>query len=140
MRGREPAATVMATNASPVGDPPGHLTAAQARVWRELQEIAPAHVCTAADRPLWEALVVALDTFRTANRRVRKNGLVVPANDKSTYMVQNPYLIIRTKQAEIVYKLSAQLGFDPGSRGRLKVAPRTGAPSKLAQLMNRTAS
>lgn len=139
MRGRKPQVIRPGIPGDPIGPPPEYLTDTQQAVWTELLDVAPANVCTSTDRAVWEALVVAVDTFRIANDRLKTEGLVVPANEKSTYMVQNPYLIIRNKQTEIINKLAAQLGFDPTSRVRLKANTKPASVSKLAQLIARPA-
>lgn len=65
--------------------------------------------------------VVAEDIHRQAVQAVVKFGLITKTPTKGDPM-QNPYLPIVNKQAQIMLKAAAELGFTPSSRSRVEVS------------------
>jgi P27 family predicted phage terminase small subunit len=105
-----------------VGDiqpPPRHLTPEQKRIWRENVKNAPPNLLKSLDWSVFEMWVVATTLHRKAVRMVNKEGLIVPSPEKQVPM-QNPWLAILNKQAMLVVKCAAEMGFTPVSRSKVK--------------------
>lgn len=100
-------------------NPPPGLTASQKAGWDYAISNAPLFLLRRVDRAMLKAFVIAEDIHAKAGRRVAKEGLVTKA--PSGAPIQNPYLAILNKQAEIMRKLAAELGFTPASRSRIEV-------------------
>lgn len=75
------------------------------------------------DRSIMVAWVCAEDTHRHAAEQVAKLGSLLKAKNGTPY--QNPYLPIMNKQAIIMMRAAAEMGFTPSSRSRVKVDKRT---------------
>ena len=103
-----------------IGEPPAHLTAQQKRDWRLIVKNAPRGVLTAADKAPLLAWVVAYDTHREAMRGIQREGLLTVGSTGSP--VRHPYVAIQDKQAEIMIRASAELGFTPSARSRVAAA------------------
>ena len=66
--------------------------------------------------------VVAEDLHRQAAEKVAQFGLLTKSPNAGMPL-QSPYLAILNKQAQIMLKAAAELGFSPSSRSRVQVAP-----------------
>lgn len=136
MRGRKPKPTYMAVldggashsrqsrenEPQPQGDlaePPPELSATQQAIWRHAIENAPPGMLKRIDKSVFKVWVVAEDTLERARAEVSRLGLMVKTSSGAP--VQNPYLAIQNKQAAIVMKAAAELGFSPTARPRVKV-------------------
>lgn len=75
--------------------------------------------------------VIACDTHREACEKARGAGLIVKSPNKGVPM-QNPYLPIINRQAEIMMRAAGELGFTPISRSRLSKLDDIAAPKILA--------
>lgn len=143
MRGRKPKPTYMRVldgNAGhrpintdepkpePVPDdepPPEWLSDDQKEGWRYAMKNAPAGMLSALDRSILVAWVVAEERHADAAQHVSRLGSLVKGKGGVPY--QNPYLSIMNKQAQIMMRAAAELGFTPSSRSRVKVTPPKGA-------------
>jgi P27 family predicted phage terminase small subunit len=105
--------------------PPDHLNDAQKQIWREAIKSSPAGMLRDLDESVLEVWVVARERHRDAAKIVAQLGSLLKAKDGGAY--QNPYLSIMNKQAMLMLKAAAELGFSPSSRSRVKVAPPKGA-------------
>lgn len=103
-----------------ITDPPADLSATQQKIWRYAIENAPTGMLKLIDTSVFKVWVVAEDTLERARAEVSRLGLLVKTKDGNT--VQNPYLAIQNKQAAIVMKAAAELGFSPTARPRVKVS------------------
>lgn len=77
------------------------------------------------DRSALTAWVIAEDLHRQASIAVGKFGLITKSPTKGEPM-QNPYLPIINRQAQIMMKAAAELGFTPSSRSRIALGEGNG--------------
>lgn len=101
-------------------DAPDWLTDEQKAGWTYAIENAPAGLMKRLDRSALTAFVVAEDLHRQASVAVGKFGLITKSPSKGEPM-QNPYLPIINRQAQIMLKAAAELGFTPSSRSRVEI-------------------
>lgn len=101
--------------------PPEGLSDAQKQIWRQAIKSAPPGMLRHLDESVLEVWVVACERHRDASKRVAELGSLLKG--KSGVPYQNPYLAIMNKQAAILLKAAAELGFTPSSRSRVKVEP-----------------
>lgn len=101
-------------------DPPDWLTDEQKAGWAYAIANAPVGLMKRLDRSALTAFVVAEDLHRQATQAVAKFGLITKSPIKGEPM-QNPYLPIINRQAQIMLKAAAELGFTPSSRSRITV-------------------
>lgn len=101
-------------------DAPDWLTEEQKAGWSYAISNAPAGLMKRLDRAALTAFVVAEDMHRQASVAVGKFGLITKSPSKGEPM-QNPYLPIINRQAQIMLKAAAELGFTPSSRSRVEI-------------------
>lgn len=101
-------------------DAPDWLTEDQKAGWSYAISNAPAGLMKRLDRAALTAFVVAEDMHRQASVAVGKFGLITKSPSKGEPM-QNPYLPIINRQAQIMLKAAAELGFTPSSRSRVEI-------------------
>jgi P27 family predicted phage terminase small subunit len=73
------------------------------------------------DRSVLAAWVIAEDLHRQAVLEVNRRGLVMKSPVKGE-IIQNPWLPIVNRQAQIMMKAGAELGFTPSSRSRVSMS------------------
>lgn len=118
----------------PVGDleeqaPPSWLSDEQKTGWRYAMEHAPRGLLKKLDRGTLTVWVVAESIHADAAQQVARLGSLLKSKGGVPY--QNPYLSIANKQASIMMKAAAEMGFTPSSRSRVKVdsqKPTAGSP------------
>ncbi len=76
--------------------------------------------------------VVAEDLHRQATIAVGKFGLITKSPQKGDPM-QNPYLPIINRQATIMMKAAAELGFTPSSRSRVSLGDQSEKDNQFTQ-------
>ena len=114
----------------PVGNldvAPDWLTEAQREWWDYVLRHAPPCMLKRLDRGALVTWIVAEDLHRQATIAQSKVGLLV-ASPKQGVDMQSPYLAIINKQAVIMLRAAAELGFSPTSRPRIFMSPTDGAP------------
>lgn len=147
MRGRKPTPTLLKAIAGnpggralrtdepmPSGEldaPPADLTPSQQRIWREAIENSPPGLLKQLDASLLRIWVVAFDIHREASEHVARHGLIIKSPSKGVPM-QNPYLPIINRQAGIMMKAAAEMGFSPSSRGRVGSTTKTTKGNRFA--------
>lgn len=102
-------------------DAPGWLTDDQKDGWAYAIANAPSGLLKRLDRSTLAVWVVAEDLHRQASIAVGKFGLITKSPTKGEPM-QNPYLPIINRQAQLMLKSAAELGFTPSSRSRVGVS------------------
>lgn len=119
-----------------LGEPPVWLTEGQKVGWRYALEHAPTGVLGLIDRTMLAVWVVAEDLHRQACEKVAGvgAGLIIRSTSKGE-PIQNPYLAILNKQAQILIKAASELGFSPAGRPRLAKA-QPGATDEFGALGN----
>lgn len=93
----------------------------QKKVWREAIKNAPRGMLRYLDESVLTVWVVACERHADAARQVSKLGSLLKSKMGTPY--DNPYMHIMNKQAAILLKAAAELGFTPSSRSRVKVEP-----------------
>jgi P27 family predicted phage terminase small subunit len=82
----------------------------------------PHGLLKALDRSVLAIWVVAEDLHREAAEKITQYGLLTKSPNAGLPL-QSPYLAIVNKQAQIMLKAAAELGFTPSSRSRVQVVP-----------------
>lgn len=107
----------------PEGDletPPDWFTVDQADAWAYAIENAPLGLLKKIDRGALVVWVVASDLHRRATLAL--NGELICKGSNGTEY-QSPHLAVANRQALIMLKAAAELGFTPSSRTRISVSP-----------------
>jgi P27 family predicted phage terminase small subunit len=113
--------------------PPEWLSKSQQAGWTYAVEHARPGLLKRIDGSILTVFVVAEDLHRQAIEAINSSGLLAPSPVKAEPM-QNLYLAIANKQALIMAKAAAELGFSPSSRSRIPTqAPIPTARSPFAQ-------
>ena len=113
--------------------PPEWMSDEQKTYWRHVMKHAPPGMLTELDQSVLAVWVVAEERHADAARWVSKLGSLLKSKEGTPY--QNPYLAIMNKQAAVMLKAAAELGFTPSSRSRVKVIPKgTAAGDPFAHL------
>jgi P27 family predicted phage terminase small subunit len=81
---------------------------------------APYGLLKQLDRSVLAIWVVAEDLHREAAEKIAQYGLLTKSPNAGLPL-QSPYLAILNKQAQIMLKAGAELGFSPASRTRVQV-------------------
>lgn len=99
-------------------DPPDWMTAEQKAAWKYALDHAPAGLVKLLDRGIFTVWVVAESLHKDAAQKVAQFGMVTKSAIKGE-PIQNPYLAIVNRQAEIMRAVAGELGFTPASRSRV---------------------
>jgi P27 family predicted phage terminase small subunit len=100
----------------PASSCPDHFNADQRDAWEFAVRHSPPGMLKRIDAPALEAWVTALCLHRRALAQVNRTGMLVR---NGTQMIPNPYIGIVNKQALVMLKAAAELGFTPVSRPRI---------------------
>lgn len=116
--------------------PPSDLNYGAKKVWQFVVSELPPYMFKTVDMGELKIYCIAYDLHQQAYRMIKKNGLVVssqsPRSKKLEKFVSdnddmvettNPYLSIMNKQAEIMIKTAATLGFTPTARAKMNLMP-----------------
>lgn len=104
---------------------PGWMTDSQREGWAYAITHAPYGLLKHLDRSVLGIWVVAEDLHREAAEKIAQYGLLTKSPNAGLPL-QSPYLAILNKQAQIMLKAGAELGFSPSSRTRVQLdAART---------------
>lgn len=107
----------------PVGElsePPPWFTESQKEGWNYAIKNAPPGLLKNLDRSVLSVWVVSEDLHRQASEKIAAFGMITKSPDKGVPM-QNPFLPILNKQAQIMLKAAGDLGFTPAGRTRIAV-------------------
>ena len=105
---------------------PEWMSDSQREGWAYAITNAPRGLLKLLDRSVLAIWVVAEDLHREAAEKVAQYGLLTKSPNAGLPL-QSPYLAILNKQAQIMLKAGAELGFSPSSRSRVQVeADRSG--------------
>lgn len=136
MRGRKPTPTVLKVRAGNPGKrplnqnepqpradlaaPPQWLTDRQKATWLEVIDLAPSGLLKDVDASVFTVWVVAFDLYQEASDKLARTGMLIKA-PKTGVPMQSPYLAIVNRQAQIMMRAVAEMGFTPASRSRVVV-------------------
>lgn len=123
------------TEPKPVGDLfdcPEWMTEDQSLAWSYAISESPKGLLKRLDRSALTVWVVSEDMHRQATIAVGKFGMLTKSSQKGE-AIQNPYLPIINRQAAIMMKAAAELGFTPSSRSRISVDSSDPVDNKFSQ-------
>jgi P27 family predicted phage terminase small subunit len=98
---------------------PKWLSDTQREGWAFAISSAPPGLLKELDRSVLAIWVVAEDLHREAAEKITQYGLLTKSPNAGLPL-QSPYLAILNKQAQIMLKAGAELGFSPASRTRVQ--------------------
>lgn len=105
--------------------PPEWMTESQKAGWAYAVKHAPLGVLKKIDRAILSVWVVAEDLHREATLKVAQFGILTKA-PKTELPIQSPYLPVINRQAEIMLRAAAELGFTPSARSGLNAGDGDG--------------
>ena len=121
----------------PLGDlheAPEWFTDAQRDVWTYAIANAPAGLLKRLDRDVMAGWCVACEMHRRATMQQAKidaaSGLPLLTRSPEGHLIQSPYLPIINRQAVLMAKFAAELGFSPSSRSRIQIEQDADAGTK----------
>lgn len=115
-----------------LSDAPEHFSEAQRAAWEYAIQHAPKGLLKKLDLSVLEIWVTACVFHREAAQKVATTGQVIKS--PSGYPVMNPYLANMNKQAQIMLKAAAEMGFTPASRSRIVLAEEAVGDDPWAKL------
>ena len=98
--------------------PPEWFSDEQKAAWRYAISHAPHGVLRMIDQAALTVWIIAEHFHCEATQKVMTNGMVVKSPIKGE-RIQNPYLAVVNKQAQIMLKAASELGFTPSARARV---------------------
>lgn len=101
-------------------DAPEWMTDSQKSIWAKAIRSAPAGLLKELDESVLVTWVVAADLHRQASENVARFGLLTTTPNTGEE-IQSPYLPIVNRQAQIMLKAAAEMGFTPSSRSRVSM-------------------
>ena len=101
---------------------PEWMTDSQREGWAYAITNSPPGLLKYLDRSMLTVWVVAEDLHREAAEKVAQYGLLTKSPNAGLPL-QSPYLAILNKQAQLMIKAGAELGFSPASRTRVQTDP-----------------
>jgi len=104
---------------------PEWMSDSQREGWAWAITNAPSGLLKQLDRSMLAIWVIAEDLHREAADKIAQYGLLTKSPNAGLPL-QSPYLAILNKQAQIMIKAGAELGFSPASRTRVQVVRDTG--------------
>ena len=105
--------------------PPDYFNDEQRAQWDYALENAPRGLLTATDREILVTWCLAAVVRARAAREIDRLGLVVKTKDGNA--IQNPFLPILNRQALIMMRCGAEMGFSPSARMAIGQAAEEGA-------------
>ena len=106
---------------------PEWMSATQREGWAYAVTHAPYGLLKQLDRSVLAIWVVAEDLHREAAEKITQYGLLTKSPNAGLPL-QSPYLAILNKQAQIMLKAGAELGFSPSSRTRVQLEAGLSGP------------
>lgn len=103
-----------------LAEAPEHFSAEQREVWAYAIAHAPKGLLKRLDLSVLEVWVKSFVLYRQAAAEVATNGQVILT--PTGYPVVSPWLANMNKQAALMMKAAAEMGFTPASRSRIVLA------------------
>lgn len=104
--------------------------------WARIMRDAPAGMVKHLDQDTLISFIVAADAHREATLGLRKTGMLVKGSTHN--VVPSPFVAIQVKQAALMLRAAAELGFTPSSRSRVSVTEETQQDDPWAALADGT--
>ena len=108
---------------NPIGNlkqAPNWMNDSQQKIWQIGIKNAPAGLLKELDESIFVTWVVAKDFHKDATQMIAELGMMVTTPNTGE-QVQNPYMAVVNKQAQIMMKAAAEMGFTPSSRTRVVI-------------------
>jgi P27 family predicted phage terminase small subunit len=112
---------------------PESLSSSKKVIWDYAIKCAPKGLLTKIDSGVLEIYVTAVDAYDEAKKMVDLEGQVITS--PNGHLIQSPYMAILNKQAFLILKTAAVLGFTPVSRTRLDIEPELDPDDPWADFM-----
>jgi P27 family predicted phage terminase small subunit len=106
---------------------PEWMSESQREGWGYVITHSPKGLLRQLDRSILSVWIVAEDLHREAAEKIAQYGLLTKSPNAGLPL-QSPYLAILNKQAQIMLKAAAELGFSPSSRSRVQVEGGLASP------------
>ncbi len=100
--------------------PPSEMSPKSKKIWKFILNEMPPTLFKTVDLGELRSYCIAYDLYTEAYKQVKKQGLIVKSPVKGEPM-QNPYLSILNRQADIMQKHASNLGLTPTARTKLQV-------------------
>jgi P27 family predicted phage terminase small subunit len=102
-----------------LSEAPDWMSESQQASWRYAIAHAPAGLLKLLDRSVLTTYIIAEDLHREAAKKIAQFGVVIKT--RTGVPMQSPYMAVLNRQAEIMMRAAAEMGFTPSSRSRVKV-------------------
>ena len=99
---------------------PDWMTAQQIKIWEEAIRTAPKGLLKELDESILSVWVIARDMHQEASSEIARSGLMT-TTPKTGDSIQSPYVAVVNRQALIMMKAAAEMGFTPSSRSRVAI-------------------
>ena len=120
----------------PIGnlaEAPSWLSDSQKIIWDEAVANAPPGLLRCIDQSVFLVWVIAKDLHQDSVEKIAKYGAVIKSPDKG-HPMQSPFVAVLNRQAQIMLKAAAEMGFTPSSRSRVKIEAGQRKANKFAEL------
>lgn len=104
-------------------EPPADLPDIGKVLWTQAIADAPPGLLRRLDSRILFAWCMAAALHSQAAHEVATLGALVKTK-RNKELIQNPYLAVMNRQAQIMLRAAAEMGFTPSSRSRVSTAPR----------------
>jgi P27 family predicted phage terminase small subunit len=94
---------------------------------------APPGLLRSIDQSVFLVWVIAKDLHQDSVEKIAKYGAVIKSPDKG-HPMQSPFVAVLNRQAQIMLKAAAEMGFTPSSRSRVKIEAGQRKANKFAEL------
>ena len=112
---------------------PEWLTDSQRAVWEKAIADTPTGLLRRVDESVFLVWVIAKDLHQSAAEKIAQSGTIVRMPN-SNMAIQSPWVAVLNKQAQIMLKASAEMGFTPSSRARVRLESPAFTQNKFARL------
>lgn len=116
-----------------VGEPPEWYPPLMAQLWKDAVAAAPTGLLKLLDRSILNVWVTACAHHQEACEKIAQFGSVIKHPVQGTPMA-SPFIAICTKNAELMMRAAAEMGFSPSSRSKVKVDAGRTVGNRFAEL------
>lgn len=106
-----------------LADPPPWFNDEHRAEWAKALKAAPAGLLKSLDESMLVTWVCAKVLHADAAQRVAKYGALIKTPVTGAPM-QSPYVSIMNRQASVMHRAAAEMGFSPSSRSRVSIAAK----------------